>query len=289
MLHWLRPVLVRPGRAGRRHREGQGVHRRRGAGARGPQAPGRKSSGLPRPAGPVRRGPRWRPAPTRTPGPRDSASSSPEKVSTVSPAWPMLQLRASSPPAGRCQDDAACPAWSQRLCQERSGSSVPSASLRARPAVAPGDRQVPAARCRTGREPGWGPAPGAEQDPQAETRKMRTRPTSARQQPGKYCQAAQPQRRTKIRSSRRRDTADHPGLPPAPCIAAAHRRNKLLTPTGPCMTSSPGRRSSTPGTRGRRGCGSCPAADHAAACGPGRFFIRPGQAAARAPHRRPRR
>ena len=143
MLHWLRPVLVRPGRAGRRHREGQGVHRRRGAGARGPQAPGRKSSGLPRPAGPVRRGPRWRPAPTRTPGPRDSASSSPEKVSTVSPAWPMLQLRASSPPAGRCQDDAACPAWSQRLCQERSGSSVPSASLRARPAVAPGDRQVP--------------------------------------------------------------------------------------------------------------------------------------------------
>ena len=34
---------------------------------------------------------------------------------------------------------------------------------------------------------------------------------------------------------------------------------------GHCTTSSPGRRSSTPGTRGRRGCGSCPGADPAAA------------------------
>ena len=32
---------------------------------------------------------------------------------------------------------------------------------------------------------------------------------------------------------------------------------------GHCMTSSPGRRSSTPGTRGRRGCGSCPGTDPA--------------------------
>ena len=36
------------------------------------------------------------------------------------------------------------------------------------------------------------------------------------------------------------------------------------TGAGPCMTSSPGRRSSTRGTRGQRGCGSCPGADPAA-------------------------
>ena len=39
----------------------------------------------------------------------------------------------------------------------------------------------------------------------------------------------------------------------------------LGTGAGRCMTSSPGRRSSTPGTRGRRGCGSCPGAGHPAA------------------------
>ncbi len=63
----------------------------------------------------------------------------------------------------------------------------------------------------------------------------------------------------------------------------------LGTGAGRCMTSSLGRRSSTRGTRGRRGCGSCPAADHAAASCPCRFFIRPSQAAAWASRRRPRR
>ena len=58
------------------------------------------------------------------------------------------------------------------------------------------------------------------------------------------------------------------------------------TGAGRCMTSSPGRRSSTPGTHGQRGCGSCPGADHAAASCQCRFFIRPGQAAARASRRR---
>jgi hypothetical protein len=56
-----------------------------------------------------------------------------------------------------------------------------------------------------------------------------------------------------------------------------------------CTTSSPELRSSTPGTRGRRGCGSCREADHTAAPGPCLFFSRPGQAAPRAPRRRPRR
>ena len=32
----------------------------------------------------------------------------------------------------------------------------------------------------------------------------------------------------------------------------------LGTGAAPCVTASPGRRSSTPGTRGQRGCGSCP-------------------------------
>jgi RDD family len=49
-----------------------------------------------------------------------------------------------------------------------------------------------------------------------------------------------------------------------------------------------GRRSSTPGTRGRRGWGSRPGADHAAASCPCRFFIRPGRAAARVSRRRSR-
>jgi len=49
-----------------------------------------------------------------------------------------------------------------------------------------------------------------------------------------------------------------------------------------------GTRSSTPGTRGQRGCGTCPGADPAAASCGCRFFIRPGQAAARVSRRRSR-
>jgi hypothetical protein len=60
----------------------------------------------------------------------------------------------------------------------------------------------------------------------------------------------------------------------------------LGTGAGRCMTSSPGRRSSTRGTRGQRCCGFCLAADHAAASGECRFFIRPGQAAGQASCRR---
>ena len=42
------------------------------------------------------------------------------------------------------------------------------------------------------------------------------------------------------------------------------RASSWAAGAGRCTTSSPGRRSSTPGTRRRRGCGSCPGVDPAA-------------------------
>ncbi len=50
-------------------------------------------------------------------------------------------------------------------------------------------------------------------------------------------------------------------------LGLGSRASSWAAIAGRCTTSSPGRRSSTPGTRGRRGCSSCPGADPAAGRG----------------------
>ena len=66
---------------------------------------------------------------------------------------------------------------------------------------------------------------------------------------------------------RRRPYTGPPGPPVSRHVLPLSRASCWETGAGRCMTSSPGRRSSTRGRRGRRGCGSCPGADHAAVSG----------------------